>query len=356
MLKRHFRLEELIQNESFRRWTEGEVSPQERTFWDGWVSENAENRNKARKAQQRLLEFSFKVTPVPDSTKTWSRISQQVDKGRRRPYSRIRGTARNFGGKWLLRVAAGILIMIAVGWTYFAATTGEMTGRKQLDRKEIATDYGEQKKITLSDGSAIVLNAHSTLDYSVDPARPTKIEVFLEGEAYFFVAKRNRSGESPFHVRTADGIVSVLGTRFVVSTRNRNTQVVLEEGRVAIEPVKAKASGKSIQTILKPDELAVFDRSTDTVRVKPANSLVYTSWTTKKLVFDRTPLPEVMERLEHTFGVEVIIYNNELYKRTISGSVENAGLTVITSALSKALNIPIKVTNKTVYVGNSRIN
>nr|WP_286669015.1 FecR domain-containing protein [Fodinibius salicampi] len=217
----------------------------------------------------------------------------------------------------------------------------------QLVRKEVITKYGERKTIKLNDGSSIILNAHSNLVYSVDPGDSNAVEVFLDGEAHFSVEKRGNPEDSPFKVRTSGGYVKVMGTEFVVSTRNQDTQVVLEEGSVALTPMN---SGNREMTIMKPGELAEFNADSKSIKTRLVNTDVYSSWTTYQLVFDKTPLDEVMDRLENTFGVKVVVRQADLYERTISGAIDNSSLEVITSALSNTLDTPIIVKDDAVYV------
>nr|WP_286670486.1 FecR domain-containing protein [Fodinibius salsisoli] len=218
---------------------------------------------------------------------------------------------------------------------------------EQIVRNEIVTEYGEQKTIKLNDGSRIILNAHSNLVYTVDPADSNEVEVFLDGEAHFSVAKRENPGDAPFKVRTSAGYVKVMGTEFVVSTRNQGTQVVLEEGSVALAPMNRE----SRETVMKPGELAEFNADSKHIRSRLVNTEVYSSWTTYQLVFDKTPLADVVDRLENTFGIKVVVRQADLYERTISGAIDNSSLEVITSALSNTLDTPITVRDEAVYVG-----
>jgi len=70
------------------------------------------------------------------------------------------------------------------------------------------------------------------------------------------------------------------------------------------------------------------------------NPRVYSSWTSGTLVFDETPVAEVVDRIEATFNVEVVVEDPAVFDRTVSGSVEN-DLPTIVSGLSQILDRPI---------------
>lgn len=79
------------------------------------------------------------------------------------------------------------------------------------ERNTYGTGIGEQRSITLSDGSIIELNAHSKVRVAFHD-RERDLEL-LEGQALFRVAKnRNR----PFVVHAGGTSVRAVGTQFDV--------------------------------------------------------------------------------------------------------------------------------------------
>lgn len=348
----NYSFEDLIRNQSFRRWVEGTASQQERQYWDRWIMRDQANRTLASRAQKHVAGFSINPASRPSQLRAWRQLQDQMDIGGSSYKKYVSATSRNSRLRWMFRAAAGFLLIAMTG-LFVSLILNDQAGeqRAQIIRNEIMTDYGERKTIGLSDGSEIVLNAHSSLVYTVGPADSNAVEVFLDGEALFSVAERQLPDDTAFRVKTAGGVVKVMGTRFVVSTRNSRTQVVLEEGKVALRPLN-----RDNETILKPGQLAEFGSyaDADTVLTKFVNPEVYTSWSTYTLVFDRTSFAEIADRLEATFGVKVVVREPRLYKRKITGSVDNSSLEVIASALSNALGVPIQVTDKAMFVGEKR--
>ncbi len=103
---------------------------------------------------------------------------------------------------------------------------------------EVVESGQESKCVNLPDGSIVLLNSESCVEYSKDFTHRT---VILKGEAFFDV----QSSEVPFVVNTELGDIKVLGTAFNVKSDAEQLQVEVDEGTVEI------ASGKCTDKIRK---------------------------------------------------------------------------------------------------------
>lgn len=210
--------------------------------------------------------------------------------------------------------------------------------------KEFQTDFGEIKEISIDEGSDVVLNANSKINYSIDEDYPGQVTVMLEGEAYFSVDSSNPESRL-FVVRTTAGVVEVNGTRFVISTTVEKSDVVLEQGAVIVR----NTAGKSAQ--LKSGEIAKMSVDSESIFVASINTDVYTSWMKKKLFFDHTPLKEVFSRLERTFGVEIEVEDSSVYERALTGSVVSHDIESIMTSLSVILGMNFYKSGKMICIG-----
>ena len=108
---------------------------------------------------------------------------------------------------------------------------GEQKSSEKLDSNVIETPKGGQFQIRLPDGSAIWLNAASSLKYPVsfNDAKERKVE--LKGEGYFEVAKDKTK---PFIVKTENQEVKVLGTHFNINAYKDESfiKTTLLEGKI----------------------------------------------------------------------------------------------------------------------------
>ncbi|MEP6929893.1 MAG: FecR family protein, partial [Flavobacterium sp.] len=88
-------------------------------------------------------------------------------------------------------MAASILLIAGLLGFFYMSSQSIIT-------KQFASGLGEHKKITLSDGTQIWLNAGSLLKYPTEFESDTR-EVYLTGEAFFDVAKDKKH---PFIIHT----------------------------------------------------------------------------------------------------------------------------------------------------------
>jgi transmembrane sensor len=168
--------------------------------------------------------------------------------------------------------------------------------RQWLDPNTYATSIGEQRSVQLADGSAISINAKSSVrvGYS-EHAR----DVYLEsGQAMFTVAK---DAARPFRVHVSDSVVQAVGTKFDVRLGQDRINVAVVEGTVEIS---AESAGERTSTTLA--QLADRTRVTAGESVVVADTGLITSpapidvaqvgaWQQRRLVFRDTPLSEIAE-------------------------------------------------------------
>lgn len=104
------------------------------------------------------------------------------------------------------------------------------------------TGKGEQGQWTLADGSQLQLNSHSAVRIHFG-LQQRQIEL-LYGEAYIVTGHppaTMTAARQPLSVRTRDGLVTPLGTRFSVHEQPHTIQVQVFEGRVQLQPELGQA-------------------------------------------------------------------------------------------------------------------
>lgn len=206
--------------------------------------------------------------------------------------------------RWMVAASLTLLLLLAFwqrdSWFY----------------RTYATRFGELKTIGLPDGSHVTLNAHSTLRLSRWTFGRTNREVWLTGEAEFSV--RHLSNHQQFIVRTPDNLeVVVLGTKFVVTSRQQGSRIVLTSGKVAFRT--AQRTSKS-PVIMKPGDVATVSPA-GAVQVRSHQPIeTYLAWKEHRFLFNRTPLPQVLSTLEEHFGETIQLASPELLQRQITGT------------------------------------
>ena len=178
-----------------------------------------------------------------------------------------------------------------------------------LFSRNVVSLRGEHISCTLPDGSVVNLNAESELTYNFLTwffSRGVK----MSGEAYFEVEKGAK-----FTVKTKNGNIRVLGTKFNVFSRGEEFTVTCISGRVEVksgnmvilgknEGVKMSSSGE-LKTISEPDMENVI------------------SWKNDVFYFTSVPLNKVIEEVMRQYDVEIEYAENNNYIYTGNFSKES---------------------------------
>ncbi|MDO7845496.1 FecR domain-containing protein [Hymenobacter sp. M29] len=231
--------------------------------------------------------------------------------------------------RWAAAAAVAGTLLAGGGWLY---------SHRAAAPQEYATAYGQTSTLQLPDGSSVTLNGHSTLRYPTAwvPGKPR--EVWLDGEAYFAV--QHQADNQRFVVHTLGGFsVEVLGTKFTVVQRRTQGRVVLLSGKVRV----------SFDDKRQPDVVLAPGDLVDTRETAPAKLEVtarrnvptapYASWKDNMLVLDGTTIAELANRLEDTYGLQVIVATPELNERKVTGTVPVQDLDVLLQSLEETFHI-----------------
>ena len=216
------------------------------------------------------------------------------------------------------------------------------------------TAAGEQRVVTLTDGSTIELNSRSRLRVAM---RDTEREIhLLEGQAIFRVAK---DPNRPFVVHSGDTRVRAVGTEFDVYRKREGTVVTVLEGKVAVMPAAESASRTNLSgsgpNIQSKDLGALLDSSgaimlaagqqvvvtPKSIEPKLADIEAATSWTQRRVVFDSTRLDVAVDELNRYSPRQIVLHDSDLASYHISGSFSSADPRVFLRFLEQRFGIEV---------------
>jgi transmembrane sensor len=215
--------------------------------------------------------------------------------------------------RWALAAAIACVFVLA----------GLIAGRAQLAMwfaPVYVTAVGEQRSITLEDGSVVELNSRSRLRAHFK-ADLRAIEL-LEGEAIFRVSK---DPHRPFRVRTGATDIVAVGTAFNVKANDSRTVVTVLEGRVRVnQRDAAERSAAATDRAISEFELAVGDqlilaKAQPAVRLSLRDTEKVTSWTERRLIFEDTPLSAVAAEFARYSARHIRIEDPIVAERKING-------------------------------------
>jgi ferric-dicitrate binding protein FerR (iron transport regulator) len=187
----------------------------------------------------------------------------------------------------------------------------------------VQSNDNSRTRIELPDGTQVHLNSGSVITY---PSHYTGggREVILSGEAYFKVF---RDEDKPFVVTTPDRkySVRVLGTEFNMQAYEDDgvIQTSLVAGSVEID---IDIDDRSEGVVLLPSQKAIYHTDTHRLLVTTTNIDRETDWMYGRLVFRKTPMPEVLARLSRFYDVEFDVKNPVIMTYTFTGTFEEKPL------------------------------
>jgi len=229
-------------------------------------------------------------------------------------------------GRWLAAACFGLLVVAGGLWA----------GKDVVFYHTYDTAYGETRTFVLPDRSQVTLNAHSRLKVPRRFLWAHQREVWLAGEAFFRVARR--PDRATFTVHTPDLRVEVLGTKFNVSQRRGTTRVVLSEGKVKLV---AKAGRTVAPLLMQPGDYAELAPARTAFRKKTVKPEHYSSWQDNKLIFEQTPLPEVLQTVEDFYGVRIVLADSTLADRKFTSTLPNNDLDVVLKSLERVFGFEV---------------
>jgi len=297
-------IEDLISEESFLAWY-FKTDPHAVETWNTRIANDPMQRKLVEEAVLLLQQITIKEEPV-DAQRlkiAQERLAKATTLANDNQSEAPVVSMRSNRAKWWAAAAIIFITSISV-WQYIRTT----------DKLVMQTAYGEIRQEVLPDGSQVMLNANTTLNYR-KWKDGTDREVWVNGEAFFHVKKTAQ--KTKFIVHTGHFDVVVTGTQFNVINRNTRNNVLLTEGSVTIQ-------GKGQEVQMKPGEYVEF--SNTGIQKKDVNNAPVLAWTEHKFVFEKTPMKEVAELVADLYGIKVTLANEAAAADSLSGIIPNDNL------------------------------
>lgn len=332
---------DFINDPYFQEWVINSTEKIEH-FWNKFLITYPEKKKTIDAARRFLQNVSFEEE-VPDDTYIHERYLQHLNQVQIKKQAKI----FKLNVKSIRKFAA---VAALVAGVIIAASIVFNTKKTPLEKVVVATMFGEIKKVSLPDGSNIVLNAHSTVTFSNDWNGNKAREIWLNGEAFIDVKhlNNNKSVVKPFERFIVHGegfTIEVLGTSFDIRQRRGKTEVVLETGKIKLT-LKDSAS----PIIMFPGDIVSYIPITKSViksKTVPEN---YSGWKEKKLLLNNPTLEEIAGYLEDNYGKKIVIENKKIKNKKIEGVIELNNLNDALFIISTVLNTDIERKNDLILI------
>ena len=327
----------------------GTATEDERREVLAWVNESPENK---QEFFRREADFVFDSMPdtAPSQTAT-TRMLEVIAPQRRkiRFLSAVASVAAAFfigAFLWILHDNSRLNEQVMS----LTAQNEKLISIPELEQGDAVLNYkvnpGVKGMIVLPDGSEVILNSASTLRTPAQFENGTRV-VELEGEGYFKVVT---NPDWPMYVKTSKGMtVKVTGTEFNLSSYNDDValKLTLVRGHVSLIDDKSESEIE----VSENEEVAIRSIAAVNAVPKPtrktADMRLNTSWKDGYLVFDNTPIREVIKKMERWYGIEITVADSKVMNNVFTASFRSESLQQVLTLLDVTCGIKSKIKSPT---------
>ncbi|QNR85983.1 FecR domain-containing protein [Pedobacter riviphilus] len=204
-----------------------------------------------------------------------------------------------------IRIAAAVIITITLGISVWKLNT-QVASENQIT---VVTGSTQKKRITLPDGSVVLLDPSAKLCYPKAFASNNRQISLKEGEAFFEITHQEKR---PFTVHTTSGVdIRVLGTSFKVKSYrdSKHIEVAVVTGKVAVSDRKG-----NLGTLIK-DEYLTYDKSAGQAAIGKTKATAFV-----ELAFDGASLDQVINKLQYVYSIKILLNDSTLGKLKTTAS------------------------------------
>lgn len=200
--------------------------------------------------------------------------------------------------------------------------------------EHVASQVGQRQALLLADGTQVLLDSNTEMTISWH-LRSRQVEL-KAGQALFEVSPMVYR---PFLVDAGLAVVRVVGTRFNVRRQEQDVQVTVAEGRVA---VRAAATGAV--AALEPGQQLRVHKGQE-ARLGRVDVDDVTAWQQSRLVFESTPLEDVIDTLQRYHRQPIRLMDPRLARLPVSGVFDSGHVDRLLALLPGIL--PVRVSTAT---------
>ncbi|MDR6382379.1 FecR domain-containing protein [Paraburkholderia caribensis] len=244
----------------------GDITDSQRRAFECWRAEHADHD----RAWRHIQSVSQRLQTLNESP---------AASAARAALTRPRSPARRAGVKTL------VLLFFAGGTAWLARDQIAWRGWSA----DLRTGTGEQRNVTLADGTRLMLDTASAVDVRFSDTE--RRIVLLRGEIMVVTGHDDGPAPRPFVAQTAQGVSIPLGTRFSLRQEPSMTRLDVFEGVVKAEPARAPGASK----VVHAGERMRFS-ATQIMPIEPASADT-AAWTQGMLVASNMRLGDFLSEL-----------------------------------------------------------
>ncbi len=322
----------------------GEIAPEETEQLESWIQQSVENRTEYEECRKILEKTDLWIQAKKfDPENAWNAVGSKINSEQGRSTTMARRVYQQF-----YKYAAIIVIALLLGSLAYFIGTNTITTHHEIvsAEKQVVNEY------VLPDGTRVSLNSQSKLVFPAKFNGDVR-EVSLTGEAFFNVTP---NPEKPFVILAGNAQVKVLGTSFNVRAypENETVEVVVETGKVQFseQAVSAETGFKSVY--LTPGEKGILVSRRHIPEKTLNTDRNFLAWKTRYLVFNETPLNEVVSHLENVYHVQVSLKDKQLKDLRLTATFDQKSIQFVLDVVRLTFDLNLEQENGQYILSNKK--
>ncbi len=327
------------------KFIEGNASNSEQEQVLAWIDEN-----EANKKYFLSLKNLYVISSLPNEPAGKKEFVQF-----KKTYLYPNSFGKSFNLSFL-KIAALILFMLTIGLNiyqyYLRDEYDNSEYNSPLSRKmntlSFYTNKGVKGVVTLPDSSVVWLNSDTKLTF---PERFTGKyrEVAISGEAFFEVKPNPKVA---MIVTTNKGLkIEVLGTKFLIRSyeEDKDAQATLFSGSIKLTSPNDGLRRDYVKK-LKPLQSVIIDNNHSIRVIQKTDTLKSIAWKNGTLIFEETPIQEVLKKLSRWHGTEFLVKDKSILSCKITAQFKSESIVQIMEVIKYCSPIDYKIKDKLIIL------
>ena len=246
-------------------------------------------------------------------------------------------------GHWLVACAAVVLVFAGGTATFYPQIRKLAASASSPPIGPYETAVGGNRRITLADGSTVILNTNSKLD--IDFSGNRRDVHLVRGEAFFEVV---HDKARPFTVYANNYVVRDIGTAFDVHLSMTGiVEVGVTKGSVEVSPADTRGTGSAKSpSVLVAGQNVILDQKVEPAKVVSSDDMSRKlAWRQGQLIYAGQPLKEVLADISRYSDIKIELADPELENLPVGGAFQTDQIGAIFAALEHNFGVQAEWTD-----------